>query len=496
MKTPIRQFFLQLLILPLGFPALAQLPDDVHWFYDYAGGPRPEPFTMERQGRFLYTGGGFLSLESRNEGKNLARFDLETEYWEALPGLSPELNGNVRALHAADDGLLYIGGNFSTAAGVPSSRVIAYDSSSNTFTGLVDEDYTLASTGQENGPTNGDVRGIVKIGNLLYVGGFFSGPPGSPSDEKSIRSFDLETRTWSKLGSGLQGPGGILAQVWDLAALPDGTLLAGGSFAEGLARWDGNTWSAYGGGVGGDGIVRAIEVAEDGTVYIGGSFDEVGAGGNRRTDVLFAASYDPDSDTWDDMAGGFDEMYIQSNGTDFESGGVYDLVLAPNGDLYAGGDFQANPDRSETNLDHVALWDGSGSWKPLGSGVGTTGSQIVNCLGIGLNGDLYVGGTFSEGFRNASSANTQVARWDRNVDFTDYIPGAAENPSLEIISLSESEATLSFRPNPSADYRVQSATDFTDWQPLSGSEFSASESTQITVSRENDTRFYRIEAID
>ncbi|MEJ6578294.1 MAG: hypothetical protein QNL68_00700 [Akkermansiaceae bacterium] len=43
------------------------------------------------------------------------------------------------------------------------------------------------------------------------------------------------------------------------------------------------------------------------------------------------------------------------------------------------------------------MWDDTGTWKPLGSGIGSigsTGSQIVNCLTTGPNAELYVGGVF------------------------------------------------------------------------------------------------------
>lgn len=431
--------------------------DDIHWFYKM-GGPSPEPLVFEQQGRYLYTGGLFLRTDGVTNGKNLVRFDIVTETWQALPGLSSEVNGSVRALHAGDDGRMYLGGNFSNVDGVTSSRVAAYDPSTETFSGLIGSVGDLVSTGQENGPTNGDVRAILKVGNLVYVGGFYTGPSGSPNNEKYIRVYNLTTSTWSRMGDGLDG------QVNALAELPDGSILAGGEFSEGLARWNGSSWSAYGGGIGGSGVVRDVVVAPSGRVYVGGSFTEAGSGGNQIS-ASFVAYYTPGSNTWNNMAGGFDEEYIQSNGLDFVADGVYDLDLAGDGKLYVGGDFQADPSRTNVDLDHIAYWDDSGSWKAMGSGIGNAGSQIVNCVAVGPDGEVYAGGTFSEGYRNASSSNSQFAVWDTEVDFRgtasernyDYVPGAYRNTTLEITDLNASQVMVTFETRPRTDYRLEAS---------------------------------------
>lgn len=471
-------------------------PEDVHWFYKM-GGPSPEPFAFAQQGRYLYTGGIFLSTDGVSNGKNLTRFDMVTESWQAIPGLSPVLNGSVRAIHAGDDGLIYFGGNFSNAADVTSSGIAVFNPVTETFAGLIGGAGDLVSTGQQNGPTNGDVRAILKVGNLVYVGGFYTGPSGSPANEKYIRVYNLTTNTWARLGTGLDG------QVNALKMLPDGSILAAGEFSQGLARWNGSSWAAYGGGIGGTGVVRDIEVTPSGRVYAGGSFTEAGSGGNLIS-ASFVAYYEPGSNTWNNMAGGFDDEYIQSNGTNFTADGIYDLALAGDGTLYAGGDIQADPTRSNTNLDHVACWDGSGTWKALGSGVGTTGSQIVNCVAVGPSGEVYVGGTFSEGYRNASSANSQFAVWDATVDFRggasernyDYVPGAMRNTTIEL--LTGASPKVEFESRPGTDYRLETTSNLASptWTLTGPTVLGNGELKSFDVTIGASPKFYRLRAID
>ncbi len=471
-------------------PSSAQGPEDEHWFYDYPG-PQPEPFVFAIQGNYLYMGGLFLA--NSTTPKNLARFDLLTEDWEALPGLSPELSGSVRAIHVADNGRIYFGGNFSNAAGTGSGEIVEFDPSTNTWSSLTDPNPTLVTVGQQHGPTagNGEVRAIQKIGNFLYVGGDFTGPVGSPADERFIRRFDLVNRRWEKVGGGLDH------NVRALAVLPDNTLLAGGTFTGLLSRWNGTAWSTFQGGVdsqpSGAGAVRAIEVTGDGTIFIGGDFERVG--GNLT--VSDVASF-REGVGWNALGGGFDTQYIQSNGTTFAADGVYDLDSAGDGRVYAGGDFQANIGRTNDKLDHVALWDGSGTWQNLGSGVGTTGTQIVNCVAVGLHADLFVGGTFSEGWRNASSANTQFARWKSDRDFTGYVPGASDNTTGSIVP-NGAQLEITLRTRIGTTYELQASGALQTWSTIGGTNFLATggiEGLLITPPAGADERFYRYQAVN
>ena len=114
------------------------LPDDVHWFYTYGGPERSEPYVFELTNDYLYTGGLFLSTTGDDDRKNFTRFNLRTEHWESVPGISRGFNGGIWEIHFADDGYLYIGGNFSQVGGVAASHIARFDPATETWSALED----------------------------------------------------------------------------------------------------------------------------------------------------------------------------------------------------------------------------------------------------------------------------------------------------------------------------------------------------------------------
>lgn len=450
--------------------AVAQIAGDESWFYDYGGPAQSEPFDFEIQGDYLYAGGLFLTTDGvpGDDGKNISRFDLRIESWQALPGLNAGLNGRVDRIHAADDGCLYIGGNFSNAGNTVATRIVKFDpridpAITNPWSPLSDPASTLVASNQDNGPTAGQVRGIVKSGDYIYVGGNFSNASW-PLNERYIRRFQVSTSQWQPVGAGLAQVSGSAGEIRTVIANPaNGEIYVGGNLNPSLAKWNGSAWSTIGGGV--NGVVRALALHPDGKLYVGGDFTSVGSGGNLIT-ANDIASYNPSNNTWNNLNGGFDDQYIQSNGTTFDADGVFDLKIAPDGRVIAVGDIQADPARTNTNLDHIAVWDGTGTWKNLGSGVGNTGSQIVNCVEVSWRGDIYVGGVFAEGFRNASSANSTFARFAAaGADLTGYIPGAALNPTLKIQNIGGS-MNISLLTRPGTTYQAERSPDLMFTNPV------------------------------
>ncbi len=480
------------LVALLGLPvARAEFqPEDVHWFYTYGGPERSEPFVLQQAGDYLYAGGLFLSTAGDNDGKNFSRFDLDTETWETVPGITDTFNGGVWDIHHADDGFIYIGGNFTRIGDLDVGGIARFDPATETWSALTDPAPTLVTPDQQIGPTNGRVFAIQKIGDLIYVGGEYTGPRNSPTDEKYIRSYNVRTQQWAKVGGGLD------SDVRTLTVSPEGHLVAGGAFEGAVAQFDGNAWSLIGGGVreiGRNGIVRDVAYSRDGTLYLAGDFDEVGTAGSGNS-VRDIAGYK--DGVWDVMGGGFDANYVQSNGTTFNSDGVYDIAVDAFGRVYAGGDFDATAGRTNTDLRHVAMWK-DGAWQALGSGVGTTGSQIINCLALGREGDLYVGGVFNEGYKNAGSAKYTFARWHPQKDFTDYIPGAANNTTSHFFPF-EDKWQLTLISRPGTTYQIDVSSDMIEWVPIEGAIVDGNGNRQgFNLTRiDAPTRFYRFRAID
>ena len=150
----------------------------------------------------------------------------------------------------------------------------------------------------------------------------------------------------------------------------------------GIARWDGNSWSEVSGGVGlcpgiCNGAVYALEAKGD-DLYVGGNFSY--AGGVRADRI---ARWDGDG--WHAVGSG-------------ANGPVYKIAF--NGDdIYVGGDF-TSIDGVKAN--GVARFDGT-NWHALGSGV----RGRVHAIAFKDN-EVYVGGRF-----NTAGGKTayNFARW-------------------------------------------------------------------------------------
>jgi trimeric autotransporter adhesin len=189
---------------------------------------------------------------------------------------------------------------------------------------------------------------------------------------------------------------GVNGPVHALAVGPDGSLYAGGEFtiaggvtANHIARWDGVQWHPLGSGVAAEyrPSVNALAIGPDGSLYVGGSFTT--AGGVAAKNVA----------RWDGATSSWQPLGAIMNGT------VYALAAGPDGSLYAGGWFTRAGGWVATN--RIARWDGA-RWRPLGSGIGGEVSR-VNGLAVAPDGSLYAGGEFT--LAGGIAAN-HIARWD------------------------------------------------------------------------------------
>ncbi len=140
-----------------------------------------------------------------------------------------------------------------------------------------------------------------------------------------------------------------------------------------MARWDGTAWRALGSGL--NDRVLALAVAANGDVLAGGLFND--AGGNPAADRVARWN----GTAWQPLGAGLLGTVVD----DF----VYDVVIAPNGDVLVGGDFidaGGNP-----AADHVARWDGT-AWQALGTGL----NGSVFALAVTSSGVVNAGGSFLE----------------------------------------------------------------------------------------------------
>lgn len=329
----------------------------------------------------LYVGGVFTSAGSTTLS-NIARWT--GSQWS---GLGIGTNGAVMALAVFDDGngpALYAGGFFTTAGSAQASNVAKWNGSS----------WSALGSG-----TSGSVSDLAVFddgtGPALYAVGYFASAGGSPA--RNIAKWNGSN--WSAVGSGLGGQMYEIANA--LAVFDDGTgpaLFAGGRFAmagaiavNGIAKWNGSTWSSLAGGT--NGSTYDLAVFDDGggrALYAGGAFTTAGV-----TPANNVAKWN--GSTWSALAGGVDSEVAVLAEFDDGHGSA----------LYAAGYF-ANAGGTPANS--VARWSGS-SWSALGSGIqwdAFNGPGALTPFDDGSGPMLYVGG----GFASAGGvAATNIAKW-------------------------------------------------------------------------------------
>ncbi len=377
--------------------------------YDDGGGPA------------LYAAGWFVTAGGVATN-NIAKWDGSG--WSAL---GSGLSSSVHALAVHDDGsgpALYAGGDFTTAGGIEARRIARWDGSNWSAVGSTGQ-IVFALTVYDDGG-----------GPALYAGGYFSnkikkwngsgwsflGSGLSGSGVLSLAVYDdgsgpalyagglfysaaasliakWSGSSWVALGSGVSGSGG--PHVSALTVYDDGSgpaLYVGGDFttaggvaAEGIARWDGSSWTALANGIEFGVGVNALTVHDDGSgpaLYVGGPFWTVGG-------VPASNISKWDGSSWSGLGIGLDER-------------VRALAVHDDGNglaLYAGGDFEIAGNVPAAK--RIAKWDGT-SWAALGSGM----NSVVYALtvhDVGSGPALYAGGAFSTA---GGVAANRVAKWN------------------------------------------------------------------------------------
>jgi len=190
-------------------------------------------------------------------------------------------------------------------------------------------------------------------------------------------------RLWEE---GLFGTPGPRFNPAALISWDDGS---GSDLYAGRERWDGSTWSEFGGGF--DGPVNAflpMELDGQDVLIVAGDFQRAGGGF-----VDHIAAWD--GSAWTRFASGFDrEVHAMA---------IFDDGTGPK--LFAGGQF-TNSGGIEVN--GVARWNGA-DWETLGDGLENGSARALHVFDDGSGPALYVGGTF-EGADGIESPG--LIRWD------------------------------------------------------------------------------------
>ncbi len=259
----------------------------------------------------LFVAGTSINSAGGNPVKRVAQWDGAA--WSDLGNLTGTAPTLLTVTNLSADTVV-VTGAFTSIAGVPANRVAAW-SAANGWTALGDgmssttsaavtmpngdlivggaalttggaADVTLNRIGRWDGttwhPLADGVSGLVRClavmpnGDLIAGGAFLSA--GSTTVNKIAR---WNGTTWSALGTGINTETSGNLDVFALAVLPNGDLVAAGDFssaggtpANRIARWNGTSWSAMGSGL--SAVVRALAVLPNGDLAVGGDFTTAG----------------------------------------------------------------------------------------------------------------------------------------------------------------------------------------------------------------------------
>jgi trimeric autotransporter adhesin len=383
-------------------------------------------------GGTVYAAGFFDNSGTRTGLNNIARWD-GTQWLPVGDGLVrwQSVSTMVEALLFDANGTLFAGGNFTHTgieAGSPEVRGVArWD----------------GTAWQPLGSGTGHVASMMwDADGALVVGGEFQNAGG-------IRVNNIAR--WDGLAWSAFGPPGVNAglpvatsqPIRSLALDPDGSVIASGriritgGFAYfDVVRWDGTAWQDVLPQQPRNGPVRALCFMPSGDFYVGGDFrafagdssvmhanyigrwdgESLHRLGDGPNDEVLAVEFDSNGHLI--VAGKFQTIggIEASRIARFDgkrwwpygaglNGDVNTLALGPGGVIYAGGRFSMAGDEA-ANL--VAMWNG-GRWVSLSGGIQSTQGSEVLALLLAPDGDLYVGGWFSQSVSGVPLSG--IGRW-------------------------------------------------------------------------------------
>jgi hypothetical protein len=333
-------------------------------------------------GTDVYAGGQFTEAGG-NPANRIAKWNGIS--WSPLGiGENNGVNSAVWAIGVIGTDV-YVGGYFTEAGGNPANNIAKWDGTS-----------WPASKG-----TNGDVQAITVSGKDVYVGGIFSWAGGIPVN--CIVKWD--GASWTSMGGGVTLSYGSYAQVNAIAVSGADVYVggwfdhAGGGEANGIAKWDGTSWTPLGAGVE-HGRVFAIAISGS-DVYVGGEFDSVDGNGAANCIAKW------DGANWSDLDNGvYDHAFNRNNNV-----AIVRTIAVRGTDVYVGGNFRKAGTGAYTQANFIARWNGT-RWANGEDGYRGVDDEV---WAIAVSGtDLYVGGCFYTVLPTSGEGiyTGDLAKWD------------------------------------------------------------------------------------
>ncbi|MDO8631041.1 MAG: hypothetical protein Q7R41_11165, partial [Phycisphaerales bacterium] len=350
----------------------------------------PSVKALTTYGGDLIAAGSFTRADG-SSANNIARWDGSA--WHPLGGGITRSNSyayvNSLIVYKGD---LIAGGYFDTAGGSPAKGIARWDGS----------DWWDMGGGVDDPPYTPSVKALIVANGDLIVGGDFLLAGGMGS--RNIARWDGQT--WHAIGGGTYG------WIDALAVFKEDIVAAGFFHAGQIARWDGQAWQPLGNGIsqewdplGGceliliDPSVRTLAVYHN-ELIAGGGFKVTGNKSTRHIARWNGAE-------WNALGTG---MSISPG-----------ALMVHEGRLIAGGGFLT---AAENTRSLVSAWDGQ-RWETLGGDV----NGVIHALAF-YQGDIIVGGQLGV---PGDRAAWYVARWDGS-RWQPLGTGLGDGPDCEMVS--------------------------------------------------------------
>lgn len=394
-------------------------PDDSTWAA-LGGGPNPAATSGFPMALRLASNGDVVVAGPYDTGGKIHRWDGAA--WTGVDAAAP-LNGGGSSVELTPGGTYLAGSSAWTTHSAAGSTWRWTGSAWEEYTAPLANFYVVRTSGAYSGTYEMKLTAAMlwffESAQTCVYGTFqfaiASGPSGSRTGY-ACRASDAEK--WR-----MQYPTGVIqGDVYALTRMPDGTLYAGGRFAQigaldaaSLAVRVGEDWVPVDGApasavaltltpassVRVPQTVNALLPDRQGGLYVGGLFSHIGSSttANASNIARFTpGSGTPSAGTWASIGGGV-------SGSVGNGPAVYALAFAPDGTLYVGGNFDYG--RPTLSSGASALITSSGLIRWTGSAWEAHGAGYTRAILFGPTGTLYVGG----GYRNTSAGQRGVMRW-------------------------------------------------------------------------------------
>ena len=236
-------------------------------------------------------------------------------------------------------------------------------------------------------------------------------------------------------GMGMTGPTGAIS---NLSSVPANAILynsssnVSGNSNFTISPIEPTTWIAPAGQQGTTGLLnqsQTVATASNGDIYVGGNF--------RFLTPPFATSFDRvarwvqsgSTGTWYQLTDGGTGTGVGTVGGSQE---VRSLSIAPNNDVYIGGDFTQLANGQVANrIAKFKPLGNTGIWSPLIGSTGINGlGNTVNAIVVATNNDVYVAGIFT-------TPGNYVVKWN-GVDWVPLTGGTAPTFTINSLALDSS----------------------------------------------------------